>query len=237
MGLESFRVRTCGGNRTGGNDRPGVLTRVRSRGELPIRSLEVRQWIGLRSTSSPVAKSIPGSTGTKAGGRLLPSLVADFCHHGSPGDRAGRCWSPGSHPSEHRAARPWAARCSSDPSRRPRTPVPRYRSPARRERREGSGLLEGFCDLIAEDRGSDPHAIGLAAGQRFGKVESLLGCGPGGQGWLERVDHRLDERGLVRREGLFQGASDLVGTLAMEANSSTGLGELDEVDRLELGLS
>src|SRR5690242_11220586 len=114
-------------------------------------------------------------------------------------------------------------------------------------RRSESGFEDGFveevivappshhlADLLAERVLDDPQPIRLAAEERLAELDRLVGRDLRRERRLQRIDDGLDED----RAGHRQGAGDelVAGRRVLDRNpgATAGLGDLREVDRLEL---
>src|SRR5207248_700145 len=77
-------------------------------------------------------------------------------------------------------------------------------------------------------------AVGLAAGQRLGEVQRLLGVDFAGHGRLERIDDGLDDGGAGRGESIVEHAAAIGGIVDGESGAAAGVGEGGEVNGIKL---
>src|SRR5438552_11844333 len=82
-----------------------------------------------------------------------------------------------------------------------------------------------FANFVAGDGGDDLFAIGLAAGQRLGEVQRLLGLDLAGHGRLEGIDDGLDNRGAGSGESVVEDAADLGRIFHGETGAAAGVGK------------
>src|SRR5205814_1061995 len=91
-----------------------------------------------------------------------------------------------------------------------------------------------FADFVAGDGGNDLFAIGLAAGQRLGEVQRLLGLDLAGHGRLERIDDGFDDGRAGCGERVVEDAADLDRIFHGETGAAAGVGKGGEIYGIEV---